>query len=106
MVSSSDSHKSSQVGLCVTEIKTKDQFTVGDARKILSSVSQEDIDFLIDRNALNKKGRKTYGFQAGPIYQFFLKYVPKRLRRCIKIFFSSLTRNKRLEDPTYTTYKI
>jgi len=106
MVSSSDSHKSSQVGLCITKIKTKNPFLLGDARKILLSVEQKDMDFLIDERALSKKGRKTYSFQVSPVYQFLLKFVPKVLRRFLKIAYYNLATNGKTEDPIFTTYKI
>ena len=84
MISSSDSHRGCQVGLCVTSINQPSSFRIGDSKEILQSVQQKNIDLLIDRQMLVKKGRKTRKFQIGKVYQFIIPLVPRYLKRRLK----------------------
>jgi predicted metal-dependent phosphoesterase TrpH len=82
MISSSDSHKASQVGLCCTRIKSA---TNSGARDALVNVRQEDIEMLIDQSMLKVHGRLSGVIQRSSSYQSLLPFIPKLLRRTVKI---------------------
>lgn len=83
MISSSDSHKASQVGLCCTRIATAAKGA--GARAALDSARQEDIEMLIDRYVLAKHGRRSNAVQRSAPYQALLPIIPPRLRRMVKL---------------------
>lgn len=83
MISSSDSHKANQVGLCCTRIKVP--VTGNSARVVLESARQEDIEMLIDRRLLELHGRRSSAFQQSSPYQALLPLIPWQMRRMVKL---------------------
>ncbi|MDC0244887.1 PHP domain-containing protein, partial [Pseudomonadota bacterium] len=94
MLASSDSHRGCQVGLCVTKINSSRLFSVGDAKQILVSARQQDIDLLIDNRMLLSKGRKTRKIQLSKSYQKLLPLFPTKIRRLLKIFYYRLSKDR------------
>jgi predicted metal-dependent phosphoesterase TrpH len=105
MVSSSDSHRGCQVGLCVTKIKEVEPFKVGDVKVILESVRQADIEFLMDRKMLLTKGRKTRKFQISSIYQSILPLIPERVKRYLKVLQYRLSKDGSSSLPDFTLFE-
>jgi predicted metal-dependent phosphoesterase TrpH len=85
MISSSDSHRANQVGMCVTKICGIQNFKVGDAKSILRNVQQSEIEMMIDRRILARKERRIKKFQKLKIYQILLHFVPNKVRRILKL---------------------
>lgn len=83
MISSSDSHKASQLGLCCIRIRSATHG--GNARAALNNARQDDIELLIDRNALAKHGRYSNAVQRSAPYQAILPIIPPLLRRMVKL---------------------
>lgn len=106
MVSSSDSHKCSHVGLCATRIISCKEFSVGQAKEILRLSKQHDFELLIDFSSLKLHGRKTLRFQKTNAYQFLLKFVPKLLRRYIKLAKYYISNEKYSHKADYTIFKL
>ncbi len=102
MISSSDSHKACQVGLCATSIKLSQNFKAGEFKNILKNASQGDLNLLMDSKLLDKKGRKIYKIQKTLSYQFILRYIPKFIRRYIKLIRYKFSNQKK---PTKVKYK-
>lgn len=104
MISSSDSHRGCQVGLCVTSIDLDKSLYIGDIKKTLESLKQGDIEHRIDRKILAVKGRKTRNFQLNPFYQFLLPLAPRRLKRLLKILQYKLSDDSHASKPDFQTF--
>ena len=104
MISSSDSHRGCQVGLCVTSINLDKSLYIGDIKKTLESLKQGDIEHRIDRKILAVKGRKTRNFQLNQFYQFLLPLAPWRLKRLLKILQYKLSNDSRASKPDFQTF--
>ena len=106
MLASSDSHRGCQVGLCVTKINCPQTFNVGDAKQILNSATQQQIDLLIDKKMLLVKGRKTRKIQLSNGYQKILALVPIKIRRLLKIFHYRLSKDGSSSSPDFNAYEV
>tara|TARA_B100000780_G_scaffold278361_1_gene251624 strand:- start:6936 stop:7724 length:789 start_codon:yes stop_codon:yes gene_type:complete len=104
MISSSDSHKGNQVGLCVTEIKGFESFKVGDAKSILDSVQQVQISNLYDKSLLKKSARKANSIQQLLIYQLIINIIPYSIRRLIKVIKYKNSSDGESKLPNYVKY--
>lgn len=105
MISSSDSHKCAHVGLCATRINNLKDFSIGEAKEILTLSEQDDIELLIDFSSLKSNGRKTLQVQKTQTYQFFLKFIPILLRRYIKLASYYFSNDKFSSEADYTVHK-
>lgn len=85
MISSSDSHRGCQVGLCATRINNFSTFKIGNSKEILKAARQTDLELLIDNKMLNKKGRRVRKFQISKFYQYFVPLIPFYIKRCLKL---------------------
>tara|TARA_B100000767_G_C19746041_1_gene528567 strand:+ start:1160 stop:1963 length:804 start_codon:yes stop_codon:yes gene_type:complete len=106
MLASSDSHRGCQVGLCVTKINSSQLFSVGDAKQILVSARQQQIDLLIDNRMLFAKGRKTRKIQLSKGYQKILPLFPKKVRRLLKIFYYRLSKDRFSSPSDFNSYEV
>ena len=84
MISSSDSHRPNQVGLCATRILGLNGFKVGDAKAALKNATQLDLEILIDKKMLIKNGRRPKKIQTLSSYQLILSLIPYCVRRKLK----------------------
>ncbi len=106
MIASSDSHKACQVGLCVTKLENSVTFNVGEAQEILRGMQQENIRLLIDTSLLKKSGRKINILQKTWLYQFLLKFVPKKIRRIVKLIRYNLSDERHSQNAFYSDFTI
>jgi predicted metal-dependent phosphoesterase TrpH len=99
MISSSDSHKANQVGLCCTRIMsaTKNE----GARAALEGARQEDIQMLIDHSMLIKHGRRNKAIQLSTAYQVILPLIPIGLRRIFKLALYSTGSDRHASSPNF-----
>ena len=104
MISSSDSHRGCQVGLCVTAINLDKSLDIVNTKEILESLEQGDIEHRIDRKVLAVKGRKTKKFQLNQFYQFLLPLAPLRLKRLLKILQYRLSNDAYASKPDFQTF--
>lgn len=88
LIASSDSHKANQVGLCCTRIQGA--HGSGGAATALRQASQDDIEFLIDGDLLERYGRRVSSLQKTTTYQAVLPFIPKQVRRGIKLAYYSI----------------
>jgi predicted metal-dependent phosphoesterase TrpH len=93
MIGSSDSHRSSQVGLCVIKLKLSN-VSKNSLQTNLKNIKQDDIAILIDRSILIKYGRKIRKFQKSTLYQRLLTFIPMRIRRIIKQTLYKLSKDR------------
>jgi predicted metal-dependent phosphoesterase TrpH len=83
LLSSSDSHKACQVGLCCTGVSKDD--TSLSTYELLSRSTQESLNLYMNKTMLRKRGRRINAFQGSRFYQRVLPFFPQTLRRKIKI---------------------
>jgi len=106
MISSSDSHKSHHVGLCCTQIDNHN--ILDNARDILRSCKQSDIQLLINESVF-RKGHKSLSVKIKKLYlyQKILQVIPYSVRRFIKRIFYKLSFSTMSNSPTsYKKYSI
>ena len=83
LLSSSDSHKACQVGLCCTGVQIHNS-SLG-AYELITSATQNSLELYMDKTMLKKRGRRINSFQGSRFYQYFLPFFPQTLRRKIKL---------------------
>ena len=101
LISSSDSHKIHQVGLCCTKIKTYD-----DSKSLyenIANLKQHSCELLVDLNLLKKVGRKPNILQKLSLYQSLIKCIPISIKRLVKQFHYERISNKKIVKPSYKT---
>lgn len=104
MVSSSDSHRGCQVGLCATKINTGIPFEVGTAKKILSAVVQDNVDLQSDEKVLAVKGRKPTRIQLNGYYQQLLPLIPERIKRVLKVLQYKYSNDSTARPSSFITF--
>lgn len=103
MISSSDSHKASQVGLCCSRIMSAKKCE--GARAALDGARQEDIEMLIDHRMLIKHGRRSKFIQRSVPYQLILPLIPTGLRRIFKLALYSAGSERYASPPNFECLK-
>lgn len=103
MISSSDAHKASQVGLCCTRIVSAKKCE--GARAALDGARQEDIEMLIDQRMLVKHGRRSKFIQRSTPYQLILPLIPTSLRRNVKLALYSAGSERYASPPNFESIK-
>lgn len=99
MISSSDSHKASQVGLCCTRIAGAEP--KGGARAALDGATQGDLELLIDQQVLAKHGRRSNALQRSAPYQALLPLIPPVFRRLTKLARYRLGSERHARKPRF-----
>ena len=105
MISSSDSHRGCQVGLCATEINIEKPINIGEIKNVLKSLKQHDIKLYFDKKMLDSKGRKVKKFQLSQLYQLLLPMVPRRVKRLIKILYYKFSNDACANAPDFQSLK-
>lgn len=105
MISSSDSHRGCQVGMCVTKVNISEKFAIGSAKNALRSITQRDLELLIDKSMLTSKGRKPKPIQVTAAYQYLLLLVPKIIRRTLKILQYRLSQDSAARRPDFQVFR-
>jgi len=100
MIASSDAHKPSQVGLCLTEI-VGIELTPKNIKNALAKISQKNVKLLIDKSLLDGKGRKIRPFQKSELYQKLIRLIPYRLRMAVKRAIYRFSRDRFSFTPAY-----
>ena len=85
LLSSSDSHKVQQVGLCVTKFNISEHISDLDSlRTVFETIKQDHLELLIDAYNVRNHRRNIKCFQRFYVYRFLITLLPFRLRILLK----------------------
>jgi len=107
MISSSDSHKANQVGLCVTQINKPISFNSHkELKEALLDLKQDNIDLLLDKSLIKTEGRRNNKIQDLYTYQKIISLLPFFLKRFIKIINYRLSKGRFSKTPNFEKFII